>query len=113
MTSRRAGQQTHDAINWRVRKGSGMPRYMVQRTFDEGLDIPVSDEGAKTCRVVDSGNAAHDVHWVHSYVSTDKARTFCVYDAPSPEAIRLAAADNGLPVDLITEVSVLDPYFYH
>jgi hypothetical protein len=48
---------------------------------------------------------------VHSYVSDDKHSTFCVYDAPTPEAIRKAAADTGLPVDSITQVSVLDPYF--
>jgi hypothetical protein len=35
-----------------------------------------------------------------------------VYDAPSPEAIREAATQNELPVDQITEVRVLDPYFY-
>jgi len=90
-----------------------MPRYIVQRTFTEGLDIPVSDEGAKTCRVVDAGNAGFGVNWLHSYVSLDKTRTFCVYDAPSPQAILHAAEANGLPVDEITEVSVLDPYFYH
>lgn len=90
-----------------------MPRFMVQRSFEPGLDIPVTDEGARACRAVDSGNRDHDVHWVHSYVSPDKSRTFCVYDAPSPEAIRRAAEVNGLPVDQITEVSVLDPYFYH
>ena len=90
-----------------------MPRYIVQRTFDAGLDIPVSDEGAKTCRAVDGGNAGYGVNWLHSYVSLDKTKTFCVYDAPSPEAIRQAADVNGLPVDQITEVSVLDPYFYH
>jgi hypothetical protein len=49
---------------------------------------------------------------VHSYVSDDKRHTFCIYDAPSPEAIRKTATRNGLPVDRITEVRVLDPYFY-
>jgi hypothetical protein len=48
---------------------------------------------------------------VHSYVSDDKTRTFCVYDAPTPEAIRTSADHNGLPVERITEVRVLDPYF--
>jgi Nickel responsive protein SCO4226-like len=48
---------------------------------------------------------------VHSYVSGDKSTTCCVSDAPSPEAIWLAAKENGLPVDTITEVGVLDPYF--
>jgi hypothetical protein len=45
-------------------------------------------------------------------VSSDAIRTYCVYDGPSPEAIGRAAAANGLPVDGITEVRVLDPYFY-
>ncbi len=44
-------------------------------------------------------------------MSDDKTRTFCVYDAPSPEAIRRTAAKNGLPAGKITQVSVLDPYF--
>lgn len=89
-----------------------MPRYMVQRTFTEGLHIPVDAEGANTCRAVVDGNGGLEVTWVHSYVSKDKTTTFCVYDGPSPEAIRRAAEVNGLPVDQITEVSVLDPYFY-
>ena len=89
-----------------------MPRYIVQRTFDGGLHIPASDEGTKTCRAVDGGNAGFGVNWLHSYVSLDKTKTFCVYDGPSPEAIRQAAETNGIPVDQITEVSVLDPYFY-
>ena len=57
-------------------------------------------------------NAEEGVTWVHSYVSADKRTTFCVYDAPTPEAIRKTAARNDLPVDQITQVQVLDPYFY-
>jgi hypothetical protein len=49
---------------------------------------------------------------VHSYVSENREKTFCVYDAPSPEAIRKTAARNKLTVDRITQVRVLDPYFY-
>jgi hypothetical protein len=45
-------------------------------------------------------------------VTTDKRTTFCVYDGPGPEAIRRAAETNQLPVDRITEVRVLDPYFF-
>jgi len=45
-------------------------------------------------------------------VSKDGTKTFCAYDAPSPEAIRRTAKWNNLPVDRITEVRVLDPYFY-
>ena len=57
-------------------------------------------------------NADEGVNCVHSYVSEDRQKTFCVYDAPSPEAIRTTAALNELPVDRITKVHVLDPYFY-
>jgi hypothetical protein len=89
-----------------------MPRYVVERTFVDGLHIPVTEAGAATCLAVVNHNADAGVTWVHSYVSDDKAKTFCVYDGPGPEAIRRAAEQNGLPVDRITRVSVLDPYFY-
>ena len=52
------------------------------------------------------------VTWIHSYVGDDKKTTFCVYDAPTPDAIRATATANDLPIDRITEVQVLDPYFY-
>jgi hypothetical protein len=89
-----------------------LPRYMVQRTFPEGLEIPVDEDGTNVCRAVIDRNAEHGVTWVHSYVSADKRTTFCVYDGPSPEAIRKTATRNELPVDQITQVLVLDPYFY-
>jgi Protein of unknown function (DUF4242) len=89
-----------------------MPRYLIEREFPDGLQIPVDDSGAKACRAVVEGNLVDQVTWVHSYVSADKRKTFCIYDAPSPEAIRRTASRNKLPVERITEVRVLDPYFY-
>lgn len=89
-----------------------MPRYLIERVFPDGLEIPVDRDGAKVCRTVILNNNDDSVTWIHSYVSDDKKKTFCVYDAPSPEAIRKAAGRNKLPVDKITEVMVLDPYFY-
>lgn len=89
-----------------------MPRYMVERTFPDGLDIPQNTAGADLVRRVVENNAVEGVTWVHSYVSADRTKTFCVYDGPTPEAIRVVAGNNGLPIDGITAVSVLDPYFY-
>lgn len=89
-----------------------MPRYLVERTFPDTLAIPLNEQGAQVCRTVVANNAEELVTWVHSYVTPDKKKTFCIYDAPSPEAIRQVARKNNLPVDQITEVSVLDPYFY-
>jgi len=89
-----------------------MPRYLVERTFPDGLAIPVTDEGAQVCLTVVGNNSVDGVTWVHSYVTSDKTKTFCIYDAPSSDAIRTAAKHNNLPVDSITQVNVLDPYFY-
>lgn len=85
-----------------------MPRYLVQRTFDTELDI----RDAEARRSIVEHNADHGVTWVHSYVAEDGRTTFCVYDAPSPEAIRSTAVRNGLPVDHIDQVTVLDPYVF-
>jgi hypothetical protein len=87
-------------------------RYVVERTFPDGLAIPITDDGVKACQGVVNRNRELGVTWVHSYVSDDKRKTFCIYDAPDEEAIRRVATRNTLPIDRITAVSVLDPYFY-
>jgi len=89
-----------------------MARYMIERHFPNGLSIPHTEDGKKAVAGVVATNAEHGVTWVHSYVNPDRTGTFCVYDGPSPEAIRKVAERNGLPVTRITQVSVLDPYFY-
>lgn len=89
-----------------------MPRYLVERTFPQGLSIPMNDDGTRVCQEVVKNNLQSNVTWIHSYVTPDRAKTYCIYDGPSPEAVRTAANCNKLPVDRITEVMVLDPYFY-
>lgn len=89
-----------------------MPRYVIEREFTKGLEIPTNTDGLKACLGVVDNNATEGVTWVHSYVTDDHRKTFCIYDGPSPEAIRRAAGLSDLPVNAISEVSVLDPYFY-
>jgi hypothetical protein len=89
-----------------------MPRYVIEREFPEGLRISMDELGAKGCLAIVQSNLTEQVTWLHSYVSADKRKTFCVYEGPSPEAIRRAASRCKLPVGHITEVSTLDPYFY-
>jgi len=89
-----------------------MPRYVVEREFAAGLVVPINDEGAKACLKVVETNLTDGVTWVHSYVSIDKRKSYCVYDGPNPEAIRRVAGKTNLPVNNILEVRVLDPYFY-
>ncbi len=90
-----------------------MPRYLVERTFVDGLSLPSTEAGAEASRYIVHNNAAVGVTWVHSYVTPDRHKTYCVYDGPDPESVRRAAELNKLPVDKITEVRVLDPYFYY
>ena len=90
-----------------------MARYMVERKFPDGLNIPINNDGNKICSGVVERNAEGGVTWVQSFVSSDRKQTFCIYDAPTPEAIHEAAQKNALPITRITEIRVLDPYFYH
>ena len=89
-----------------------MPRYLIERKFPDGLRIPLDESGAGAGRAVVDNNIHEGVTWLHSYVTPDRTRTVCVYDGPSPEAVRRAAERNKLPIQGITEVRVLDPYFY-
>lgn len=90
-----------------------MSRYLVERTFPDGLGITLDDDGARACLSVVQNNAEAGVTWLHSYVTDDRRKTFCIYDGPTPEAIRQSAARNGLPIDSIVPVRVLDPYFHY
>ena len=89
-----------------------MPRYLVERSFPEGLAIPLDAEGRKAVQSVVANNAERGVTWVQSFAGPEHKKTWCIYDAPAPEAIRKVAERNGLPVERITEISVLDRYFY-
>jgi hypothetical protein len=90
-----------------------MSRYLVERTFPDGLGITLDDDGARACLSVVQNNAEAGVTWLHSYVTEDRRKTFCIYDGSTPEAIRQSAARNGLPVDSIVPIRVLDPYFHY
>ena len=90
-----------------------MPRYLVERTFCAPARAGTAADGraADHCDEVIRANACEGVTWIHSFVTPDRRRSFCIVDSPSPEAIRVAAQATALPVDRITEVRVFDPYF--
>src|SRR5262249_50218674 len=109
--SSRLNGATHSLASSRRREEqkSSMPRFLVKRTFPDGLQIPPTEEGARIWRTVVANNSDDLDTWIQSYVSENKVQAYCVYDAPSPEAIRRAARRNNLPVDKITEVQILAP----
>ncbi|HSK88294.1 MAG TPA: DUF4242 domain-containing protein [Anaerolineales bacterium] len=88
-------------------------RYLIERTFgaDVKINLPGSQDPTEKHLAFAANNTHERVVWVHSYVSPDGAKTFCIYDAPDPEAIRRASMRNNLPIDRITEVSILSAEF--
>jgi hypothetical protein len=89
-----------------------MARFIVERTFPDGLHVPMTPEGAAECLGIVDRIAEVGVTWITSYVTCDRKKTFCVYDGPDEESIHRAAHRSELPIDKVTRVSVLDPYFY-
>jgi Protein of unknown function (DUF4242) len=76
-----------------------MPRYVIEREFAEQLDL--TKEGVEKVNLI---NDQEGVQWIFSFLSADKKKTYCLYDAPNPEAIRSAARRNNIPADAITEI---------
>ena len=77
-----------------------MPIFMVERTYAETLEPSL-----ETVDGINRINAQEGVRWLYSFLSADKRKTYCLYEAQSPEAIKSAAARAGLPADVVIEVS--------
>jgi hypothetical protein len=82
-----------------------MPLYMIERSFAEQLDLTTSD-----VELIDQVNGdIEGVRWLFSFLSADRRRTYCLYEAPSPDAIIAAARRADLPADVVVEVSAAAP----
>jgi len=81
-----------------------MPQFLIERNFAEQLEV--NKEIASTIKEV---NDELSLRWVFSFLSADKKKTYCLYEAPSAEAIREAARRAQVPADVIVEVSHLQP----
>ncbi len=76
-----------------------MPLYVIERRFAEQLEMTSED-----VRLIEEVNADEGVSWLFSFLSADRHRTYCLYEAPSPDAIVTAARRAGIPADAVTEV---------
>lgn len=77
-----------------------MPVFMVERRYADELEA-----NAELADGINRINEEEGVRWLYSFLSADKRKTYCLYEAPSPEAIRRAAERAGLPADVIVEVT--------
>ena len=84
-----------------------MPRFLIERNFAEALEV--TKEGADQVRQI---NDEEGVRWLFSFLSPDKRKTYCLYEAPNAEAIRMAARRANIPADVVIEVSELRPEMF-
>ncbi|MEL4320427.1 DUF4242 domain-containing protein [Leifsonia sp. YIM 134122] len=76
-----------------------MPYFIIERNYVEDVAVPV--EAAPDINLI---NDEEDVRWLYSFLSVDRRRSYCLYEAPSIEAILTAAERAGVPADVVTEV---------
>ena len=81
-----------------------MALFMIERNFAEELEAATLDKAG-----IKAVNDEVGVQWIYSFLSADQKKTYCLYEAPNPEAIREAARRNGVPADVITEVDQYTP----
>jgi hypothetical protein len=81
-----------------------MPLFLIERNFAE--DVMLDDSAASQIRQV---NDEIGIQWLYSFLSADKRKTYCLYEAPNAEAIRVAARRLDIPADVIIPVSELRP----
>ncbi len=83
-----------------------MPLFMIERTFAEQLELSSED-----INLIEEVNAGEGVHWLFSFLSADRRRTYCLYEAPSPDEIIAAARRANVPADKVVEVGAATPEF--
>src|ERR1700716_3284336 len=81
-----------------------MPLYMIQRDFADQLDLSDRD-----ITLIEEVNADEGVRWLFSFLSADRRRTYCLYEAPSADAIVAAAKRANVPADVVVEVDAAAP----
>ncbi len=81
-----------------------MALFLIERSFAEQLDLTGED-----VRVIEDINADEGVNWLFSFLSADRRRSYCLYEAPSPDQIIAAAKRANVPVDQVVEVSKFQP----
>jgi len=81
-----------------------MPIYVIERQYAEQMRLADLGAGALYAQSLDEG-----MHWLYSFLSADRRKSYCLYEAPSYETIRAAVRRAGLPEAVIVEVDRVDP----
>lgn len=77
-----------------------MALFMIERNFAEQLELD-----SQAVKNITRINDDSEVKWLYSFLSADKKKTYCLYEASSAEAIRVAAQRLNIPADVIIEIT--------
>ena len=81
-----------------------MPLYVIERNFADQLELTDDD-----VRLIQTVNGDEGVHWLFSFLSADRRKSYCLYEAPSPDKPMDAARRANVPADSIIEVTRFTP----
>lgn len=81
-----------------------MPLFLIERNWAEQLEV--TPERAAEVKLI---NDEIGVSWLLSFLSADKKKTYCLYEAPTAQLVLEAARRASIPADVIVEVSELRP----
>jgi hypothetical protein len=84
-----------------------MPLYVIERGFAEQLELTSDD-----VKLIEDVNGDEGIRWLFSFLSADRRRSYCLYEAPSPDAIIAAAQRIGIPADAVVEVNRVSADMY-
>jgi hypothetical protein len=84
-----------------------MPMYVIERAFADQLDLTSDD-----VKLIEEVNTYEGVRWLFSFLSADRRRSYCLYEAPSPDMILAAAKRAGIPADAVVEVNRISADMY-
>jgi Nickel responsive protein SCO4226-like len=83
-----------------------MALFVIERTFADQLDLKDED-----VELIEEINEGEGVSWLFSFLSADRRRSYCLYEAPTADAIRAAARRADIPADQVVEVGAGTPQF--
>ena len=72
-----------------------MARYVIERVYDEAVHDDMESVGARSKAI--ALKQFPDLSWEHSHIVSDETgiKSFCVYEAPSPDRLREHAEELG------------------
>lgn len=81
-----------------------MPLYVIERELAEKIQLSELGVGSREAQDLDAG-----LRWLFSFLSADRLRSYCLFEAPDAEVVRRVVRRSGFGDDAVVEVERIDP----